>query len=310
MIKMQGELYESVKRWMHQNARPIELCLWQYFFENGSREEVIKALMYYQNEDGGFGHALEADNWNPNSTPITTQHALKILRRIEFFDMQHPIYQGIWRYLNAEKDLVAYGWRFTVPSNEEYPHAPWWNYNEAENEKEYFGVTAELTAFILKYGEKKSRLYQKALKLTQKLMALFVSDMTYGDMGIEGYITLIDTIEGVGLEEYDVKLLEELLAKKVSKAIEHDIEKWQYYGRRPSSYIHSPESMFYKDNAEIVHKEIEYLLATKPKADVWGITWTWFDNMEKYAKAFAISENWWKGYCVIEKMLFLRAFDS
>ena len=33
MIKMQGELYESVKRWMHQNARPIELCLWQYFLK-------------------------------------------------------------------------------------------------------------------------------------------------------------------------------------------------------------------------------------------------------------------------------------
>lgn len=31
----------------------------------GSQGAVIDILMQYQNEDGGFGHALEADSWNP-----------------------------------------------------------------------------------------------------------------------------------------------------------------------------------------------------------------------------------------------------
>ncbi len=306
---MKEKLYGEVKCWMYQNARHLELCLWHYFFENGTQETVIEALMQYQNEDGGFGHALEVDNWNPNSSPITTQHALKILRAIGFYDQNHPIYKGIWKYLNAEKDLLVYGWRFTVPSNDLYPHAPWWNYNEAENEKEYFGVTAELVAFILKFGDEESALYERAFTLSKQLMEMFIADETYGDMGVEGYITLIETIEELKIPPYDYKSLTELLIHKVSSVIERDMDKWQYYSPRPSKYIHSPQSIFYKGNEEIVHKEIQYLLDTKPNNDVWGITWTWFDNMEKYAKEFAISENWWKGYCVIEKMLFLRAFN-
>ena len=125
---MHTEIYSEVRNWMYRNARQIELVLWQYCFENGTKEAVVEALMFYQNEDGGFGHALEADNWNVHSTPITTNHALSILRQIEFYDMSHPIYKGIWKYLNSEKDLLSYGWRFTVPGTEEYPHAPWWNY--------------------------------------------------------------------------------------------------------------------------------------------------------------------------------------
>ena len=169
---MYHEIINDVSAWMYRNARQLELCLWQHFFEDGEKEAVVAALMKYQNEDGGFGHALEADNWNPNSTPTTTQYALRVLKQIDFFDMSHPIYQGIWKYLNSEKDLHEYGWSFTVASTENYPHAPWWNYSEESNQKEYFGVTADLTAFILEYGDSKSSLYQKAQDLAKELCQL------------------------------------------------------------------------------------------------------------------------------------------
>jgi len=114
-------------------SREIELSLWKYYFEDGSKDDVITALSNYQNEDGGFGHALEPDNWNANSTPYTTLHALNILADIEFTDLSHPIYQGIYNYLHSEKELMEYGWRFSVPSNDSFPHAPWWSFNEEAN---------------------------------------------------------------------------------------------------------------------------------------------------------------------------------
>lgn len=40
----------------------------------------------------------------------------------------------------------------------------------------------------------------------------------------------------------------------------------------------------------------------------WGITWSWFGNNEKYAKEFAISENWWKADGAIRKVILLRNF--
>ena len=306
---MREHFYKEVKSWMYKNARHIDLCLWRYLFENADKESVLIALMNYQNDDGGFGHALEADNWNPNSSPRTTQYALKILELINFFDMEHKIYKGIWKYLNSEKDLLEYGWRFTIPSNDNYPRAPWWNYSEEDNKKEHFGITSELTSFILRFGDRNSKLYEKALKLTDGLLGNFTSDIYYGEMGINGYKGLIETVKQMQSDKYDLEKLTNILAEKIKNSIEYDTSKWESYVARPSKYIDSPNDIFYKDNAEIMDKEIEYLINTKPENDVWGITWTWFDNMDKYLKEFYISENWWKGYIVIEKMILLKNFN-
>ena len=64
--------FKKAREFIYRNARPLDLTRFQYHFENGSKEAVMSALAYYQNEDGGFGYALEPDCWNPNSTPIAT----------------------------------------------------------------------------------------------------------------------------------------------------------------------------------------------------------------------------------------------
>ena len=307
---MQNAFYNEIKTWMYRNARHVELCLWQYFFEDGDKKAVADALLSYQNEDGGFGHVLEPDNWNPNSTPASTDHALGLLRLAGFEDMEHPVYQGIWKYLEAEKDLADYGWRFTVESNDDYPHAPWWNYSEEINRKEYLGMTASFAAFILKYGDPESPLYQKALTFTQAFLEMLTQDMSYGEMGLNGDMVLIDTIREISLGGYDGDALVKALGGKIKKAIGEDETIWEQYGVRPSNFINSPSSVFYEDNAEMVEKELQYLLDTKPKDGVWGITWTWFDNMAQYGDAFILSENWWKGSRAIMNTLFLRNFGK
>ena len=110
----------EIKYWMHRNAREVELSLWNYFFENGSRRDVADALSWYQNEDGGFGYALDADNWNPDSNPYQTSMAIRILRNIGFTDMEHPVCQGIFRYLYSEKDLMDYGWGVCLPPQDKF----------------------------------------------------------------------------------------------------------------------------------------------------------------------------------------------
>lgn len=302
-------IYDSVRKWIYRNARPLEFSLWHFLFENGPQNAVIDILMQYQNGDGGFGYALEADNWNPASTPITTNHAIKILSMIGFEETTHPIHQGIQKYLSSEKELLEYGWPFTIRSNDDFPHAPWWNYSEEQNMKEYYGVTAELTAYILKFFSPETAIYRKALNFAEKMTELIGENRNYGDMGLGGLICLVETLDSLGNTDYDFEYLYKKLSEKVSQAIEHDTEKWKYYGVRPSNYIQTPNSRFYQQNEEIVKKELEYLKDTLPKDDVWGITWTWFENMDKYEKYFSISENWWKASKAIDNMLFLRNFS-
>ena len=61
----------------------------------------LAALKAFQNEDGGFGHALEPDCFNPNSSPIQTWKAIVHLEEIGIDDPDHEIIQGILRYLDS-----------------------------------------------------------------------------------------------------------------------------------------------------------------------------------------------------------------
>lgn len=305
-----NKTFLEISNWVYRNAREIELSLWRYYFENRRKEDVLSALLVYQNEDGGFGHALEPDNWNPNSSPYSTLFAINILRDIEYTDLSHPIYKGIMNYLNSQNDFKEYGWRFTIPTNDNYAHAPWWNFNEEANKLESIGLTAELSAFVLRYGDKDSDLYQSVIKIVSLLIERMMYDNTFGDMGVDGFIVLIDTIKILKLGEYNYDSLQNRLNELVKNSIEYDVSKWKVYGVRPSNYITNPHSIFYKENERIVLKELEYLVETKPENDVWGITWTWYENTEKYYKEFAISENWWKAYKAIERLRFLENFRN
>lgn len=310
MKKLTLNDYQEIRLWIYRNARQIELAIWQYFFENGSKENVLSSLSFYQNDDGGFGHALEADSWNPNSTPYQTLKAINILKEIEFEDKQHPIMQGIFKFLESGAFCLQNGWYFNIPSNNDYPHAPWWTYNMESNVVEGIGVTAEIVAFILKYANEGSELYKNALGFSDVIINRLITSESYGDMGIGGYCILLDRINQAKLTwRFDCDFLTERLTKLVNNSIVRDTSKWVHYSVRPSEYINSPESIFYKDNEDIVSVELDYIIETRPQNSVWDITWSWFENNERYAKEFAISENWWKASKAIEKIIFLKRFN-
>jgi len=150
MKKLSQKAYQEISEWVHRNARPLDLALWQYHFENGSKDAVLSALIDYQNSDGGFGNTIDPDNWNPNSTPYNAQIVIKMLRQIEFTDITHPIYQGIFHYLENTEHKAEYGWLFTIPSKDDYPHGCWWDFNAKENTYQNIGTTANLSGFILR----------------------------------------------------------------------------------------------------------------------------------------------------------------
>ncbi|NCB28003.1 MAG: hypothetical protein EOM62_21505 [Bacteroidia bacterium] len=91
---------------------------------------MLTALSAYQNEDGGLGWALEADSWNPNTSPMQTYTATEILDETAFTDAQHPIIQGILSYLESGSSFNGSFWYKPLPSNNDHPHAPWWSCTE------------------------------------------------------------------------------------------------------------------------------------------------------------------------------------
>lgn len=50
--------FEKARKFIYRNARPLDLALFKFYFENGSAKDVMTALSAHQNPDGGFGWGL------------------------------------------------------------------------------------------------------------------------------------------------------------------------------------------------------------------------------------------------------------
>ena len=309
MKKLSETAYSEVRTWIYRNARPLELALWQFDFENGSPERVADMLRFYQNEDGGFGNGVEPDSWNPESSPYATMIVAGMLRGIGLAKQGQPMLEDIFRFLESGVHTSERGWHFGIPSNDRYPRAPWWCYSEELNAVQDMGITAALCALILRYGSGHTALYERACGYVDRILEQVASRENFGEMGAGALGILVQDIEAAGLTgRFECGRVKELLPGLINRTIERNVEKWAEYTPRPSEFIESPESGYYPGNEEVVEAELDYLIDTRNPGGVWNITWTWFDLSEVYPKEFAVSENWWMASKAIEKMRFLRAF--
>ena len=138
--------------------------------ENGSKEAVVEALSFYQNQDGGFT-SFDPDCWNPESAPVATLSAYNTLKQLEISEKEHPMIQGIIEYISKCDYFTEKGAYWSIPSNNHYPsasyflfpHAPW-HPNEWPAEGYINGGYVD---FVLAYFEEDSAMYQKILKVIE-----------------------------------------------------------------------------------------------------------------------------------------------
>ncbi len=290
MKKLSKQSFDEIRLWIYRNARPLDLALWHYHFENGSKEAVLSILSYYQNSDGGFGNTLEPSGWSAKSTPYNAWFAVRILRMIDFVDTTHAIYQGIFRYLENTEYKADFGWFFITPGRG-------WEDRECENDFQSIGITAILSGLIIRYSEKQSRIYKMAYEYTKMLIKKLPTTQ-FGDMGIQGYCKLMEDIEGAGMtEEFDYPYLCRKMQDVVCKKI-HDKSN-NFFMENPLAFIYSPSSKFYEENKLEVEAALDRIINQKPESGVWDIPWK---------EESAISENWWKSFEAIQKLLQLKRF--
>lgn len=300
--------FEKARRFVYQNARPLDLARWQFHFENGSREAVLRALSFYQNEDGGFGSGLEADLLNPNSTPIATWAATDILNEIGLCDKNHPIVKGILRYLDSGADFDAEHnqWLNTVPSNNDYPHAIWWEYSG--NPDFRYNPTAALAAFILRFADSGSPLYTKGCEIAAQAAQWFISFVPFIEMHVTNcFITLFGALSEQKAGLVDMGLFEAKLRENVSANICRDKEKWAAeYVPKPSDFRITRGSIFYADNAELAEYECEFIKKNQLPDGSFPVTWQWYNGY----KEFEVAANRWKSILALANMLYLKAYEK
>lgn len=287
-------------KFISENAQPLELSVYRYFFEEGSNQAVIDELSKFQNTDGGFGNALEPDFFNPNSSPIATNDAISTLCRVNALNKNSDMVKGIVKYLASHDSLDEdkKRWLFAIDSNVDFPHAIWWEKKGDGISK--FNPSVSLAAFMVCYGNRTS-LYEEIIKEGFEYL------QNGGDISgddVNCYLLAYELLTKNGIDDIvDINIFKDLLCTAIENCICKYTEK---YG---VEYVPMPSIIFAGRYLDFITPEIKPLIFAEK--DILGklqkedggfdITWKWYTP---YSDEYEQARNWWRPRITIEKLLF------
>ena len=244
----------AATKYILENARPLELAIYKYYFENESNQAVINELSKFQNADGGFGNALEPDFFNPNSSPIATNDAISTLCHVNALDRDSDIVKNIVKYLESHDsfDKDKKRWLFAIDSNKDYPHAIWWEKKGDGISK--FNPSISLAAFMVCYGNRTS-LYEEIIK--EGFEYLQTGEDISGD-DVNCYLLAYELLTANSINDIvDLNIFKDLLCKAIENCICKDSSK---YG---VEYVSMPSTIFTGRYMEFITPEIKTLIAVE-----------------------------------------------
>lgn len=301
-----NNLYEAARSFIYRNARPLDFARFRFHFEGGSRENVLSILAAYQNADGGFGHALEPDFWNPASTPIATWAATCILREVGMGDRTHPIIQGILRYLASGSDFEDGQWYNTIASNNDHPHAIWWTCQKEKGDP-HDNPTVSLAGFALCFAAPDSPLYSRAKEIAARAVAAFIQKPELEMHVLACYAELLGYLEAAApVPAIDLPAFREAVHAAIDEAVCKEPAKWfTQYVCKPSQFFGKLPDFFSVVSPSLCEEEAKLLAREQEESGAWPVTWQWHTPYTE----FAISANWWRASLTIDNLLYLRAMN-
>jgi hypothetical protein len=301
---MSQDSFQNAKSFIIEHGRKLDQRLFEYHFENGSRELVIEALTDYQNEDGGFGQALEPDLRTPLSTVSTTVQGLFILRDVgATFD--EPLVQKTMRYLLNMYDEENSVWPIVSREALDAPHACHWDdILEKEFDDFFINMRAGLANHLWFYNEIVPKGF--AEKITEEAINAFrtISDDQLGWIfNLWSYKGLMNT---KGLPEFYHNELFEKLNRVIPQLISDNPKDWTMMSVSPLNMAPSPESPIASIiDPDLIQVNLDHDIETQLPDGTWALDWSWEQDDPINWK---IAEKEWKGHLAIGKLKMLRAY--
>ncbi|MEO3946582.1 hypothetical protein [Gorillibacterium sp. CAU 1737] len=287
------EVWRAGKDFLYRSGRLLDRRRYEFHFEGGSKDSVLAALTAYQNEDGGFGSALEPDLRGPDSQPIPTEEALLILD--ELGGREPAVLSQIAGFV--ERSIRPSGGLpsafFSVNG---YPHAPWWE--TKDDTQGALNPTGRLIGLLLKHGAFDGKPWPDWL--TQTMDFLWEKTASLGKADYHDWIQVLTFLEHAPDRERAAQELQRLKPLLLaSGAIEFDPYAEGYvhpvlnWAPSPSSLC---RSFFTKEQ---IDQHLDALVKTQQEDGGWNIS---FPAQSPAAEAE------WRSYLTIKQLLILRAY--
>ncbi len=305
MKRLSQPALQQTRTYLATQGRAVDQARFAFYFDGGHATDVLAALATYQNEDGGFGHALEPDLRTAASSAVATQQGFNILQEVGATS-DEPLVQRAIAYLLATLDQECLRWEIVPPAVEDAPHAPWWNY--AKSAESFAGFLANPRAALIGF------LYEHQVLVPEGLLAqLLDAQLAYltthvADQGIDMhelpcYVTLATA---PNLPAHHRQQLTNILLAAVQGKVTTDPTAFSSYQLLPLDVAPTPAALLAAAvDRSAVDAHLDYLIETQLPDGSWPLPWSW-DFVD--AAAWAQAERDWKGFVAVNRLKMLAAY--
>lgn len=257
------EILDAAQTFIFNNARLLERRLFAHLFGEGNKQQVLAALRAYQNEDGGFGNALEPDKRASTSQPIDQEVALRVLDDVGFdADIAVQVCDFLETITTAEDGVP-----FVLPTVRDAPRAPWWN-TDTDDPPASINPTASIAGLLHKHGVAHPWLERATAFCWQQIEQ---QDITSDN----DFLCVLLFLEHVGDRERAERAFQRVSAQLLASSHVTFDPQADGYVHMPLDYAPSPQSIarhLFDDATITTHLDA---LAHKQQEDGgWPITWS------------------------------------
>ena len=191
---------------------------------------MLIELAHFQNEDGGFGHALEPDLRTPDSSALATAIGVQLLRDLEC-QPDHPMVSKAVGYLIRTFDEKARIWRVAPPSTNDHPHAPWWHDEDGSLGRVFDGFRIIPRALITGLLQHYSTLVPAGWLdgITEETVRYIETVEILGDGGGSDLEYAINLAESENLPGNYAARLKTRIRKAIPEVVCRDPDQWNSY---------------------------------------------------------------------------------
>ncbi len=312
MKRLSKERFGAAERFLLHEARDVERALFRFQFGGGRRDDVLTALAEYQNDDGGFGRAIEPDVRAPDSSPYATEVGLAILADTGCPGDESAARRAV-RYLATQYDPVERGWSILPSSAQDHPRAPWWDDRGGDgpfgNLRETFDNFAiiprvHLVDLLHRFDTEDS--IPDAASLVENVLRSIV-DADAGGLGgggtaLRSSLSLIDNERVVHpIKDRAMEHLEGMIPRVLS----FDPSEWNTFCAAPLNVFPTPSPLVQGAVAEAVERHLDFVVESQREEGYWEPTWTW---MGWYPDAWEAAHKEWRGVVTLENLRILHAY--
>ncbi len=296
MEKLTNSTFKELEANIKQYGRKLEKLRFENRFRNGFEEKVAEELEKYQNDDGGFGNALEPDFRLPKSSPLATSIGIRYLSKVDTPLESQNIIKSAVRYLERSYDEGRKGWFAVIKEVNNYPHGWWWHWNENDEmtiiDKHWGNPSAEIIGYLYKYRNYTNeidvdRLIEHAIKHIRE------KEKFESENEIYCFIHLYEEVS-----RSNEKRLKKHISRAIEQVVVYDEDKWREYVPKPLDFVDDPNKANFGISKDKIQRNLEFLIKKLEEEKV--LTPNWETSVYEGDFKQAIDE--WKGILTLEAL--------